>query len=284
MNLKKTTTTLCVLGTSLFSACSSNQGSTSTSIKQKDVAIGIIETGLIDGNIEYLNTHVAEDYIQHNPQAEDGRAGLIGFTNFLKSSGQKNKATIIRAIEQDDLVALHVVYEFGDVKYAAFDLFRFENGIAVEHWDALQPWVEDTASGRSMTDGTIVITDRENTNKNTAFVKSFVDNVLVQGKGNLIPDYIGTTYLQHNPFIADGIAGLGAFITSLQKDGVSFSYSKIHNVVGEGNFVFVQNEGEFGGKPTAFYDLFRVENGKIIEHWDVVQEIPKNMPHKNGMF
>jgi predicted SnoaL-like aldol condensation-catalyzing enzyme len=42
--------------------------------------------------------------------------------------------------------------------------------------------------------------------------------------------------------------------------------------------------GEFGGKPTAFYDLFRVENGMIVEHWDTVQEIPEQMAHDNGMF
>lgn len=45
-----------------------------------------------------------------------------------------------------------------------------------------------------------------------------------------------------------------------------------------------QSEGEIGGAPTAFYDLFRVEDGMIVEHWDVVQEIPAEMAHENGMF
>ena len=44
------------------------------------------------------------------------------------------------------------------------------------------------------------------------------------------------------------------------------------------------DDGELGGKPTALYDLFRVEDGMIVEHWNTVQEIPAQMAHDNGMF
>ena len=55
-------------------------------------------------------------------------------------------------------------------------------------------------------------------------------------------------------------------------------------MIGEGNFVLTQSEGEFAGKPTVYHDLFRIENGQIAEHWDVMQEIPAEMPHGNGML
>jgi len=253
-------------------------------LSQKETAIGIIQNGLIEGDVDFINTYVAEDYIQHNPQAPDGRAGLIGFTQYLASQGTENTATVVRALEQDDLVALHVIYEFGDDKMAAFDLFRFEDGVAVEHWDGLQPWVEETVSGRSMTDGPTEITDLDKTDENEAIVTGFVTDILVNGEFDKITNYIGDTYLQHNPNVGDGLDGLGAFVGYLQENNISFRYTKVHNVVAEGNFVMVQNEGEFGGKPTAFYDLFRVENGMIVEHWDTVQEIPAEMAHDNGMF
>jgi len=61
-------------------------------------------------------------------------------------------------------------------------------------------------------------------------------------------------------------------------------YAKVHKIVAEGNVVFAMSEGTFGGKPTAFFDLFRVANGKVAEHWDVMSEIPEKMAHANGKF
>jgi predicted SnoaL-like aldol condensation-catalyzing enzyme len=55
-----------------------------------------------------------------------------------------------------------------------------------------------------------------------------------------------------------------------------------HRVLGEGNFVLTVSEGQFAGKHTSFYDLWRVENGKIAEHWDTVEAIPKEAEWKNG--
>jgi predicted SnoaL-like aldol condensation-catalyzing enzyme len=54
--------------------------------------------------------------------------------------------------------------------------------------------------------------------------------------------------------------------------------------VAEGNFVVTASEGTLGGEPTAFFDLFRVEDGWIVEHWDVISTIPSEMAHENGKF
>jgi predicted SnoaL-like aldol condensation-catalyzing enzyme len=59
-------------------------------------------------------------------------------------------------------------------------------------------------------------------------------------------------------------------------------YRRIHKVLGEGNFVLVASEGELGGRHSAFYDLFRVANGKIAEHWDTIETIPPATMHKNA--
>lgn len=63
-------------------------------------------------------------------------------------------------------------------------------------------------------------------------------------------------------------------------------YHTTHKVIGEGNFVLVLSEGQFAGKHVAFYDLYRVENGKIVEHWDVIQDIPpkESWKNQNGKF
>ena len=64
------------------------------------------------------------------------------------------------------------------------------------------------------------------------------------------------------------------------------AYTENHMILGEGNFVLSVSEGQFLGKHVAFYDLFRIENGKIVEHWDTIEEIPAKdkWMNSNGKF
>jgi len=59
---------------------------------------------------------------------------------------------------------------------------------------------------------------------------------------------------------------------------------KVHRIIAEGEFVFTQGEGLLREEPTAFYDLFRVENDRLAEHWDVVFTKPAELAHGNGLF
>ena len=259
----------------------------STIVKAQDtnktIATDLLLKGLLKADKSYIQNHVAKDYIQHNPMAEDGQQGLLKFVNYLKAL--KTPATIkpIRILQDGDLVAIQSEYRIG-VKLVVFDLFRFQDSKIVEHWDGSQAFISKTVSGRSMLDGPTQILDKEKTDQNRQLVTNFIQDILIAGKADQITTYIGKTYHQHNPAIADGLEGLGAFLKHLQKQKISFSYKKMHNIVAEGNFVMTQSEGEIGGKPKAFFDLFRVREGKIVEHWDVIQDIPEKMPHNNGMF
>ena len=86
----------------------------------------------------------------------------------------------------------------------------------------------------------------------------------------------------HNPGIADGLSGLGDALAAMAKQGIAMRYTRVHRVLGEGKFVLAMSEGTFGGKPTSFYDLFRVEDGKIAEHWDTIETIPPKSEWKNA--
>ncbi len=86
--------------------------------------------------------------------------------------------------------------------------------------------------------------------------------------------------------IPDQVSGLKAAIGEFAKQGLFLKIDKIHRVLGEGNFVLVVSEGNLGKDHDAFYDLFRVENSKIAEHWDVIEPIPakENWKNNNGKF
>lgn len=227
------------------------------------------------------------DYIQHNPAVPTGRAAISGFLPALKASGISVETH--RIIAEGNFVVTHNTYTnaqlFGAEKIVAFDVFRLSNGQVVEHWDNLSPVTAPNPSGRSQTDGPTQIVDLAKTSENKALVAAFVEAVLIGGKFDQLPNFISTTtYHQHNSAIADGLDGLGSAVAAMAKHGISMKYDSLHLVVAEGNFVFTMSEGKFGGKRTAFYDLFRVEAGKIVEHWDIISDIPAEMAHKNGKF
>lgn len=237
---------------------------------------------------EQAATEILEqDYIQHNPMVPTGAAAVIGFLPSLKESGLK--LSTHRLIAEGDMVVAHNLYEnaqaFGAETLVAFDVFRVADGKLVEHWDNLAPLTAPNPSGRTQLDGVTEITDLDKTAQNKALVVEFVQSILMKGEVDRITDFISTeTYLQHNSGIADGLDGLGEALEAMASQGLSMVYTNLHLVVAEGNFVFTAAEGKLGDTSTAFFDLFRVDSDKIVEHWDVVSEIPQKMAHDNGKF
>ncbi|WP_344614799.1 nuclear transport factor 2 family protein [Dactylosporangium salmoneum] len=225
---------------------------------------------------------VAPTYTQHSSLAVDGPEGLRDLVAALPAGFRYEPA---RSISDGDLVALHGVYHgFGPMPLVAFDIFRVQDGKLAEHWDALTPVVEPTASGRSQTDGPTEVTEADRTEANRALVTEFAQKVLVGADYSVLTNYISTeTYHQHNPEAADGLDGFGAAAATWAQQGKNLVYRTVHRVIAEGEFVLLQSEGEFGG-PVAYYDLFRVADGRIVEHWDVIAPIPADLPHGNGLF
>jgi len=224
----------------------------------------------------------AADYKQHSAMAGDGPEALRSLVAGLPAGFRYEGA---RVLADGDLVALHgTYYGFGPAPLVAFDLFRVADGKLAEHWDALTPAVAETASGRSQVDGPRQVTDLDKTEANRALVTEFAQKVLKGADYSVLTHYISAdTYNQHNPEAADGLAGFGAAAATWAGQGKNLVYKTIHKAIAEGDFVLLQSEGEFGG-PTAYYDLFRVADGKIVEHWDVVVPIPAKLPHDNGLF
>jgi predicted SnoaL-like aldol condensation-catalyzing enzyme len=96
---------------------------------------------------------------------------------------------------------------------------------------------------------------------------------------------IGHRYVQHNPLIADGLEGLRAFIGYI-KETFPGLRANIKQVFADGDFVIVHLQGVRvpGQRGSAIVDIFKLEDGKIVEHWDVMQPIPEEALNQNGMF
>lgn len=254
----------------------------------KDAANNAFLALFKDYSEEGVRRHIAADIIQHNPFVPTGRDALIGFLPGLKQSGIEY--TNHRILRDGEFVVLHNSFNnaqaFGAPKIVTIDIYRMKDGQAVEHWDAITPVVEKTASGRSQVGGATEITDLDKTEANKALAVSLIEDVLMGKNPSKITDYISSEqYHQHNPGIKDGLNGIVEAVQQLTAQNNMFKYKKIHKVLGEGNFVLTVSEGEWGGKPQVFYDLFNVKNGKMVAHWDVIQEIPtKGLANSNGMF
>lgn len=223
----------------------------------------------------------ANNYKQHNLAVADGLAGFGALLQALPKGSAK--VNTVRVFQDGAYVFAQTDYNFFGPKIG-FDIFRFDNGKIVEHWDNLQEKPADAnPSGHTMIDGPTTTTDPGETAANKTLVKDFVNDILVNGRMEKIAGYFnGDNYIQHNPLIPDQLSGLGKALEAMAKQGITMKYDTIHKVLGEGNFVLVVSEGHLAGKHSAFYDLFRVENGKIAEHWDVIETIAPQSEWKNN--
>lgn len=284
----------------VFASCSptvssstGEESTTSTNIKKtkmnkKETAVAFVQA-VTSQNVDKVKELANADYIQHNPFLPTGLDPFIGLFPVLKENG--TKATAARVIEDGNFVVLHQLWTgaqpFGADTMVSFDIIRFdENGKIAEHWDALQPYSQQTANGRTQVDGATEITDLDKTEANKAKATAMVEDILMGKNPNKITDYISTEeYAQHNPGIKDGLNGIIEAVEYLTSQNNMFQYTKIHKVIGEGNFVLTVSEGNWNGTTNVFYDLLRFEDGKAVEHWDVIQAIPtEGLANDNGMF
>ena len=218
-------------------------------------------------------------YIQHNPQTHEGSEGLALLFRRLSKTGPK--VNVVRAFEDGDFFFGHTEYDFASRKIG-FEVFRFENDQAVEHWDNIQERQGPNKSDRSMVDGPTEAVDLELTESNRAVVRSYVDTVLINGDLDQISNFVDeSNFAEHNPHLADGVLTLRFALEVEDESGRRINYHRIHRVLAEGNFVLCVSEGNYAGVHSAFYDLFRLADGKVVEHWDTTENIAPRDEWKN---
>jgi predicted SnoaL-like aldol condensation-catalyzing enzyme len=218
-------------------------------------------------------------YIQHNPQTHEGSEGLAAL--FKRLSKTSPRVNIVRAFEDGDYVFAHTEYDFASSKIG-FEVFRYEDDLVVEHWDNIQQRQGPNPSGHSMVDGPTKASDHDRTEANRELVRSFVDDILIDRRLEKLEHYIdGERFTQHDPHIADGASALRLALMAEPDNGMAIRYDRLHRLLAEGNFVLAVSEGALGGRHSAFYDLFRLAEGKLVEHWDTNEAVAPRSQWKN---
>lgn len=230
-------------------------------------------------DLDYAKKIVTENYIQHNPQVKTGKGGFLEAIAFLKTIPQpKNPPKpFMRIITDDNYVIVHLSVALAGQQKIVLDLFRLENGLIAEHWDAIQDTSETSQNGNSEIEGPIVIENEENTLQNKKIVKDFTKQVLINRNFETLDRFISKDFIPHHPKMAKGLQGFTEYNQKI-------TILKIHRILGQRNFVVTQSEAIINNNNFVIYDIYRLYDNMIVEHWSVSQIIPKVMAHNNGMI
>ncbi|HEY9258524.1 nuclear transport factor 2 family protein [Chitinophaga sp.] len=239
-----------------------------TAVNNKAIVLAAFKHLIGERNPALIDTYLHDAYIQHSPMVKDGKAGLLAALHHLQQmppAPVDSPSPVIRTIADGDYVMMHMNVAFMGKKMAIVDLYRLEEGKLAEHWDATQEQPVYAPGDMTMTGGTTVISDLEKTEENKMLVANFFRHPIA---AFLAPDYLTHDPLQFR----------------LDKQFAEQGPMSIHRIIGEGDFVLVQSSGTWGGISTVFYDICRMKNNLLAEHWRVMQAIPAALPHLNGMI
>ncbi|MEO5876350.1 MAG: hypothetical protein ABIS86_05000 [Streptosporangiaceae bacterium] len=211
------------------------------------VSEAVLELTCGTDTLAAANRYYSQEFIQHSPIFPAGWDGLIASIDHAKGLGASYE--VLRAIGDGDLAVLHArVTGFAEHPLIMFNVYRVADSKIIEHWEGLQPEFDPALAG-----GTTEVSELDRTDGNRALVRDLIEKSCADG--------------------APGAAG-----------DPDLNYVQLHQLVAEGNFVYAQCAGEKEGQQYAVHELFRLQDGEVVEGWNVVTPIPEQLPHDNGVF
>ena len=250
----------------------------------KQNAIDLYMGAIRDGNPrETLDKTIGARYTQHSTGVRNGKEGFLEFFEPFLERNPVRDMKIVRALQDGPKVFVHCYQNLNDgaAEWVTTDFFDSdEEGRIVEHWDVIAAYAPSNPSGRSNIDGATEITDLDKTDANRALIEDFIQTCLIAGDAARLPDYVnGDEYIQHNPEVGDGLAHFQGLLADPDR---KLTYQENFMTVAEGNFVATLNRARWGEQDLCQCDLFRVDDGRIAEHWDNSEPGPPREDWVNG--
>ncbi|MBB5154284.1 nuclear transport factor 2 family protein [Saccharopolyspora phatthalungensis] len=262
----------------------------------KGVVLALYDA-LNEGRLQFVNRAMRPDLIQHNPEVANGSAAFRKYQADLRAKFPQLRFDVKRVIVEGDLVIVHnnFVPRPGELGLAKMDLFRLSHGRIAEQWGASQDVLPPSNIGNDMfstlssprVDFPLPLSTDANSKQ--AAVGLF-DEAINERDDNLrlaaLDHYIGdNTYFQHWPGVPNGSPALQQFMQDMYAAHPGYR-ADVKFAVAQGDLVFLfAHLLDFpDAKGSVSGDIFRVRDGKLLEHWSVVQPIPATSANPNTMY
>ncbi|MEM7195260.1 MAG: nuclear transport factor 2 family protein [Pseudomonadota bacterium] len=248
-------------------------------------ALGLYLAGIRDGKPQAaLEQYTGERYTQHSTGVGNGREGFMEFFQPFLERNPKRDIQVLRSLVDGNYVFCHVFQSLndGESMWVTMDMFDTDlDHRIIEHWDVISEYQTETASGNDMVAGESEITDTDSTDINRIVVREFSKQVLVEGKRAKLAAYVHPDMIQHDPGVENGRDGLNSALDG----GVLGQYEMIFKVLAQGNFAVTYSRVFNGGKDYAVFDLYRLKNKMIQEHWSLSEPVlPRDQWGNSGKF
>jgi predicted SnoaL-like aldol condensation-catalyzing enzyme len=228
--------------------------------------------------------YLAEGYIQHNPNADTGRAGVLAFFGSLGAPltvQDRVQAKLVAIVAEGDYVAIVRVDEYDQPRpYTTtwFDLFRIEEGLIAEHWDHGTLPVDGTPRAyvppaESPDQEASLASNEPQLAANKRLVYDMWRTLLDAQQVEEAPRFLAEGYVQHNPQANTGLQGfLTFFRTFAQPQPVQTTVANFIQMIAEGDLVVLATVRAYDDASvpytTTWFDMFRVSDALLVEHWD----------------
>ena len=221
---------------------------------------------------EVLENYMGESYRQHSTGVPDGKAGFAQFFNDFFKRNPDRDIQIIRDFTDGNYVFMQVLQNLngGTVQWVTADIFKADqNDRIIEHWDVIEAYKKNLAHDQIL--GDYKIEDVDLTEKNKATVRLFLTEVMQNHDFTKFDNYVAEDVISHVPEISDGSEAYKSYLLDHK-----VTYDFVFKVLGKGNWVVAYSKIIDQNQAQAHFDIFKLKNNKIVEHFTVTEPIPKN--------
>lgn len=231
-----------------------------------------------------VEKYTGHRYTQHSTGVGDGAEGFLSFFEPFVARNPKREIEIVRIFEDGPWVYCSAYQSLndGEAQWVTMDMFYTDpDGLILEHWDTIAPFVANTKSGEDMVRGTTKVDTAADTEATKSVVLEYVKQILQERGHDKLGDFVADDLIQHGAAIGAGRKGLADWLASNDAG----SYEMLFNLIGQGDFAVTYGKRHAGGKDIAVFDLYRVAGGKIVEQWNNIEEIsPRENWGNSGKF